>query len=108
MIRLARSTASGPFKSTLIVAASFSRNFVGPGRYEIVDVPGGIAFRSVFDGVRRKGFTRFFWRALWWRSICERNGENAVPVSEDDRLCEPRRVTLNPDAGVLRDCCPAP
>jgi len=41
-----------------VLAAQFFADFSGPGRYEIVDVPGGSVLRSVFGGVRRAGFTR--------------------------------------------------
>ncbi len=52
--------AAGQSLTKLIVPARFSKNFVGPGRYEIVDRPDGIVLRSVFDGVRRTGFMRLF------------------------------------------------
>lgn len=47
---------SGASRSKLVVSARFSENFVGPGRYEILDLPDGAALRSVWDGVERKGF----------------------------------------------------
>jgi hypothetical protein len=51
-------TTSGQSRPKLVIPARFSINFVGSGRYEIVDLPGAVALRSVFDGVRRTGFMR--------------------------------------------------
>lgn len=51
-------TEAGASRSKLVVPARFSESFVGPGRYEILDLPDGAALRSVFAGVRRTGFLR--------------------------------------------------
>lgn len=48
---------SGLSRQKFMIASRFSHDFVGPGRYEVLDVPGGVVFRSFFDGVSRHAFS---------------------------------------------------
>src|SRR5215472_7180864 len=56
--RAIETTSPGQAYQKLVIPARFSLNFVGPGRYEIVDRPGEVVLRSAFDGVHRTGFMR--------------------------------------------------
>jgi len=51
-------TTGQPGSRRAVAKARFFGSFDGPGRYELEEVADGVVLRSVFEGVRRRGFLK--------------------------------------------------